>query len=425
MNEKNYNQVGGALELKPVRRRFLFTLRLIPWQHPDYKYNGWEWQTPCFFFHILPTTSTNSGSCPLCLSSLLPLSFLPPNHSALVLSMTIVLLSLLSSVFSCLFLTCPFFLLHPCPCMVSTVPIGGDLAPSLGGIRKKCSMTFLGKNFHFNRDNFWLPYFSHRLCFLPLFTVWHLIYNIMALFFTKNLYFRKHSFMTPFLLSSYFHTHPILLEILGDGCMGGPSHQSSLGLRPRLFLVFPILCVFYPSCFLSLVCCIPSCVLSLVCSIPSVSYPLCVPIFCVSYPSCAYPLCVRSLVCPIPCASYPLCILSFTSSNPRVSYLYLGCSIPCVFYPSCVLFLVCPILNVPCSYWPVESFPVGFCSSSSTGSSESPAGFESCCGPFARSQSPPCSFESAPRILAPSPEVPLPPTMQLHHTMWAKLAMWF
>ena len=67
----------------------------------------------------------------------------------------------------------------------------------------------------------------------------------MALFLTKNLYFRtKNSFMTPFLLSSYFHTHPIitlLLEILGGGCIGhhpllkflkGTVPQSPLSLRP-------------------------------------------------------------------------------------------------------------------------------------------------------------------------------------------------
>src|SRR6218665_4136427 len=50
---------------------------------------------------------------------------------------------------------------------------------------------------------------------------------LMAFFFTKNLYFRtKHSFVTPFSLSSYFHTHPItlLLEILG-GRMHEPSPQ--------------------------------------------------------------------------------------------------------------------------------------------------------------------------------------------------------
>src|SRR6218665_4048398 len=52
----------------------------------------------------------------------------------------------------------------------------------------------------------------------------------MTLFLTKNLYFRtKHSFMTPFLVSSYFTTHPItvLLQILG-GRMHGPSPTSHL-----------------------------------------------------------------------------------------------------------------------------------------------------------------------------------------------------
>src|SRR6218665_3904024 len=66
----------------------------------------------------------------------------------------------------------------------------------------------------------------------------------MSLFLPKNLYFRtKHSFMTPFPVSSYFAKHPItlLLEILG-GRMRGPSlhlkffwgtvPQVPLSLRP-------------------------------------------------------------------------------------------------------------------------------------------------------------------------------------------------
>src|SRR6218665_1199746 len=51
-----------------------------------------------------------------------------------------------------------------------------------------------------------------------------------TLFVPKTLYFRtKHSFMTPFLVSSYFATHPItrLLKILG-GRMHGPSPSSNL-----------------------------------------------------------------------------------------------------------------------------------------------------------------------------------------------------
>src|SRR6218665_3492196 len=53
----------------------------------------------------------------------------------------------------------------------------------------------------------------------------------MTLFLPKNLYFlTKHSFMTTFLVGSYFATHPItlLLKILG-GRMHGPSPTSNLG----------------------------------------------------------------------------------------------------------------------------------------------------------------------------------------------------
>ena len=50
-------------------------------------------------------------------------------------------------------------------------------------------------------------------------------YN-MTLFLPKNLYFRtKHSFMTPFLSQFVLcntSNNIILLEILGDGCMGRP-----------------------------------------------------------------------------------------------------------------------------------------------------------------------------------------------------------
>src|SRR6218665_92320 len=54
----------------------------------------------------------------------------------------------------------------------------------------------------------------------------------MAIFFTKNLYFRKKSFISPF-YSTYFNTHPItlLLEILG-GQMHGPSPPQILGGPP-------------------------------------------------------------------------------------------------------------------------------------------------------------------------------------------------
>src|SRR6218665_177035 len=52
----------------------------------------------------------------------------------------------------------------------------------------------------------------------------------MTLFLRNNLYFRtKNSSMTPFLVSSYFATHPVtLLQILG-GPMHGPFPTTTFG----------------------------------------------------------------------------------------------------------------------------------------------------------------------------------------------------
>ena len=120
---------------------------------------------------------------------------------------------------------------------------------------------FKGKDFHFlffAAQNFWRPFLvidsilSIFLSFLCLFCLKSLMYNIiyMTLFLTKifkiltkNLDFRtKTSSLTPFLVSSYFSSHPItaLLKILGGGYMGlpppqilgRPSPQSPLSLRP-------------------------------------------------------------------------------------------------------------------------------------------------------------------------------------------------
>jgi len=57
---------------------------------------------------------------------------------------------------------------------------------------------------------------------------------IILPFSWRKTYFRKKSFIAPFLVSSYFATHPItlLLEILG-GRMHGPSPTSNfLGTSP-------------------------------------------------------------------------------------------------------------------------------------------------------------------------------------------------
>ena len=64
-----------------------------------------------------------------------------------------------------------------------------------------------------------------------LFASFYCLTSVMALFFTKNLYFRtKNSFMTPFFTQFVLHTHPItlLFEIWG-GRMHGPSPSKICG----------------------------------------------------------------------------------------------------------------------------------------------------------------------------------------------------
>src|SRR6218665_3332130 len=80
--------------------------------------------------------------------------------------------------------------------------------------------------------------FTVFACLLPVSTVnlMKILYYVtyMTLFLPNILYFRtKHSFMTLFLVSSYFVTHPtLILEILG-GRMHGPSPTSNfLGAVP-------------------------------------------------------------------------------------------------------------------------------------------------------------------------------------------------
>jgi len=88
-----------------------------------------------------------------------------------------------------------------------------------------------------------MPFFSHQPNFSDfVFTVWNVIYDTyMALSsLEKSLFHKRNPRWHQFLLSSYFPTHPttLLLKILGDGCMGHPSHlkfwgrQSPLSLRP-------------------------------------------------------------------------------------------------------------------------------------------------------------------------------------------------
>jgi len=113
----------------------------------------------------------------------------------------------------------------------TTTHIGGDLAPSLGG-RKKCRgpnfwMTSLGSYFHFDIENFWWPFFNHWpyiVALLPVSAVNLIWCNICDLFLAKKPLFQNKTLLHLFLVCSYFATHPItlLLEILGDGCVGRP-----------------------------------------------------------------------------------------------------------------------------------------------------------------------------------------------------------
>src|SRR6218665_2771210 len=123
---------------------------------------------------------------------------------------------------------------------------GGYLAPSLGG-RNKFSRTKISIFTAKMSDDLFLvidqvfrifPFFSQ---IVRIFTMFNVVYDP---FLTRTITIsEKNSFMTPFLLCSYFRAHPttLLLKIFG-GRMHGPSPhlkfflgavpQSSLGLRP-------------------------------------------------------------------------------------------------------------------------------------------------------------------------------------------------
>src|SRR6218665_352649 len=77
-----------------------------------------------------------------------------------------------------------------------------------------------------------LSFLSHRL-FLSVFACLScLIYCYITY---KTTISEKNSFVTPFVFSSYFHTHPLTLyfsKYWWDGCMGRPPLQS-LGAVPR------------------------------------------------------------------------------------------------------------------------------------------------------------------------------------------------
>src|SRR6218665_3528222 len=109
---------------------------------------------------------------------------------------------------------------------------GGDLAPSFGGREIFRGPRFLNDVF-FRKisDDLFLviaqvflifPFFSQ---IFPFFTMLNVVYDPFLT--RKATISEKNSFMTPFLLCSYFPAHPttLLLKILGDGCMGSPPPQ--------------------------------------------------------------------------------------------------------------------------------------------------------------------------------------------------------
>src|SRR6218665_1923952 len=87
------------------------------------------------------------------------------------------------------------------------------------GRRTKFSNDVLAKNFDFTIDNFLRPFKAY----------------IYSPFIDQNLDFTtKNSSLIPFLVSSWFASHPItaLLKILGDECMGRPLNFTFWEYRP-------------------------------------------------------------------------------------------------------------------------------------------------------------------------------------------------
>ena len=82
-----------------------------------------------------------------------------------------------------------------------------------------------------------MTFFSRLLCFCLSFLsdIWYITYTCMALFFTKNLYFRtRNSFMTPFLTQfvlSHASDNTTSRNIGGTDAWGVP-HLTFLGDRP-------------------------------------------------------------------------------------------------------------------------------------------------------------------------------------------------
>jgi len=97
---------------------------------------------------------------------------------------------------------------------------GGDLALSLGGRKKfsnQISKLPFWKKIEFNAEKFLLTFLVIH-CTLSLSTVWNLKYHNCSPFLTKTFSFTtQNSSWRPFLVSSYFASHPItvVLEILG------------------------------------------------------------------------------------------------------------------------------------------------------------------------------------------------------------------
>jgi len=106
--------------------------------------------------------------------------------------------------------------------------MGGDLALSLGDGKKirrlNFQMTYFRKKFHFNADNFWLFWSSTVFCLSFTSLCYQKFYiPYTTPFLTKNLYFGTKIPSCTFVGPNIFK-HPIslLLQILGDECMGHP-----------------------------------------------------------------------------------------------------------------------------------------------------------------------------------------------------------
>jgi len=137
------------------------------------------------------------------------------------------------------------------------IPTGGELAPSLGGREKnfadKIFEWLFWEKFPFRRRKFRMTFLSSTIfcLFFPVSTVNLILCNIHVcdpFLAEKPLFRTKHFFLTLFLVSSYFATHPttLLLEILGDECTGRPPTSKFGGAVPPQYPLSLRPCIYPP-----------------------------------------------------------------------------------------------------------------------------------------------------------------------------------